>query len=930
MLEREGSVIKRLRALLCSYYLPEPDRDSGSRRVLDHVDFLLDEGVAVEFVALNGFRDQRYVRTLARRGVAAHDASVKGLEGFLGTMEFDLVVFAFWQTAERYLPAIRRISPGSRVLVDSVDLQFLRDARGTFQTDDGLLSPEYGSNLIGELNVYAAADAVLTVSAKETATIRDLLGDATLAIPVPDAEDIELSTTPFSGRRGILFQGSFQHPPNASAVEFLCRKVVPLLPPGLLHEHQLFVVGAGLDDTIRAYGLGNPDIRMVGWVPSVVPYLDRARISVVPLLYGAGTKRKLIQTLISGTPAVSTTVGIEGLELVDDEHVLVANDEERFAERIAELLEDAAVWRRLQRRGRAAVLDTHGREAVRAQFLEAIAQTLARTAKAELLPESNDAAYASRMIYLENQKLVAPIRELLRATVVPSATIAVLSEGSSALLRLRPWRTMHFPGEEAGAYAGRPESVGDAISNLELCHERGADYLVVPSTAYWSGLYEALPTFSDELRSRYECVAQNHACTVYALGTHVPRDISRNGMSERVVGAVPASAPPAEPPSPVRLVALYLPQFHPIPENDEWWGEGFTEWHNVSRAKPLFPGHYQPHLPAELGFYDLRLPETRQAQADLAREFGIHGFCYYRYWFHGKELLERPFAEVLASDAPDFPFCLCWANEPWSRKWDGREEDVLQPQRYSRKDDLAHIRSLLPALADPRAITIAGRPLFVVYQARDLPDPARTVETWRREVEHEGLGDPYLIAIETGWDEGWDATGVGFDAKLMFRPQFTHLRKTQWLQVEGPETIEVHQYERSWPAFAAPEPVSYPHYEMVCPSWDNSPRAGERAVILHDSTPAAYGEWLAEALDRAVRRPEDERLVFVNAWNEWAEGCHLEPDQRHGRGYLEATRDALIACASAAERANGAAERRTQEGDVRTPRTRKTSARELT
>ena len=570
---------------MCSYYVPEPDRDSGSRRVLDHVEFLRDSGIAVEFAALNGFRDQRYVRALARRGVVAHDATVQGFECLLGGVEFDLVVFAFWQTAERHLPAIRRISPRSRVVVDSVDLQFLRDARGTFRAEDGLLSPDYGSNLVGELNAYAAADAVLTVSAKEAATIRDLLGEATLVSPVPDAEDSDLSAIPFSGRQGILFQGSFAHTPNAGAVEFLCRKVVPLLPPELLQEHPLSIVGAGLDDTIRAYGSGNPNIRMVGWVPSVTPYLERARISVVPLLYGAGTKRKLIQSLIGGTPSVSTTVGIEGLDLVDREHVLVADEERRFAECMAQLLEDAALWRRVQRRGREAVLETHGREVVRARFLEAVAQTLARPAKTELLAESSDAAYASRMIYLENQKLVAPIRELLHTSVIPSATIAVLSNGSSELLRLQPWRTMHFPVDEAGAYAGRPDSVGDAISGLESCHERGADYLVVPSTAYWSGLYDALPTFSEELRSRYACVAQNHACTVYALGTHVPRDPDRIDAAEHLVGAVPASAAPLEPSSSVRLVALYLPQFHPIPENDDLVGRGLHRVARTSRAR---------------------------------------------------------------------------------------------------------------------------------------------------------------------------------------------------------------------------------------------------------------------------------------------------------------------------------------------------------
>src|SRR5215472_10557960 len=166
-----------------------------------------------------------------------------------------------------------------------------------------------------------------------------------------------------------------------------------------------------------------------------------------------------------------------------------------------------------------------------------------------------------------------------------------------------------------------------------------------------------------------------------------------------------------------RLIAFYLPQYHPIPENDAWWGRGFTEWTNVSRAQPLFPSHYQPQLPADLGFYDLRLPDVRCTQAELARTHGIHGFCYYHYWFQGKRLLGRPFEEVLASGEPDLPFCLCWANEPWSRRWNGRPDDVLQAQEYSLADDQAHIRWLLPALKDRRAIRIDGKPVFIVYQA---------------------------------------------------------------------------------------------------------------------------------------------------------------------------------------------------------------------
>jgi lipopolysaccharide biosynthesis protein len=341
-----------------------------------------------------------------------------------------------------------------------------------------------------------------------------------------------------------------------------------------------------------------------------------------------------------------------------------------------------------------------------------------------------------------------------------------------------------------------------------------------------------------------------------------------------------------------RLVAFYLPQFHPIPENDDWWGEGFTEWTNVSRAEPLFPGHYQPHTPADLGFYDLRSPDVREAQADMARTYGIYGFSYYHYWFHGKQLLERPFNEVLASGRPDFPFCLCWANEPWSRRWDGRPHDALQLQSYSSEDDVDHIRWLLPALADPRAIKIDNRPVFIVYQAHDLPEPHRTVEIWRREVDRAGLPGIYLMTVETSLDAGWDATKVGFDAKIHFQPQFTVLEQVERLSA-GPETLRVYDYENARRLLADPDPVPYRRYPTVCARWDNTPRAGANGVVLHRSTPESYGEWLSATIARVLDEPEDQRLVFLNAWNEWAEGCHLEPDQLYGRGYLEATMNAL-------------------------------------
>ena len=223
--------------------------------------------------------------------------------------------------------------------------------------------------------------------------------------------------------------------------------------------------------------------------------------------------------------------------------------------------------------------------------------------------------------------------------------------------------------------------------------------------------------------------------------------------------------------TPPRLIAFYLPQFHPIPENDAWWGKGFTEWTNVTRARPLFAGHQQPRLPADLGFYDLRLPEVREAQAELARRYGIHGFCYYYYWFgDAVQLLDRPLREMLASGAPDFPFCLCWANENWTRRWDGREQDVLVAQDHGRENNLAFIRSIVPYLRDSRYIRVDGRPLLLVYRIALIPDLARTVAAWREELARHGLPPPYLVAAESFDQSGSVAVAAGFDAACEFPP----------------------------------------------------------------------------------------------------------------------------------------------------------------
>lgn len=356
-----------------------------------------------------------------------------------------------------------------------------------------------------------------------------------------------------------------------------------------------------------------------------------------------------------------------------------------------------------------------------------------------------------------------------------------------------------------------------------------------------------------------------------------------------------------------RLIALHLPQYHPIPENDQWWGKGFTEWHNVARARALFPGHAQPHLPADLGFYDLRLPEARQAQADLAREYGIGGFCYYHYWFNGRRLLNRPFDEIAASGSPDLPYCLCWANEDWSRAWDGRSRDLLIAQRYGREDDLAHIRFLIPLMEDPRWIRVDGKPLFLVYRAGLLPDARATTDLWREEARRAGTGELHLVKVESLPEESLVAPSAqGFDSSLEFQPKWSDLGPKRrdnriWRRIRSTGTFRdwiwfrhnVHEYDQFVERQLQAPPARWDRIPSVVPMWDNTARRERGGIVLHGSTPEAYEHFLRETI--RVRAPRDTStdLVFVNAWNEWAEGNHLEPCQRWGRAYLEATRRAL-------------------------------------
>jgi len=357
----------------------------------------------------------------------------------------------------------------------------------------------------------------------------------------------------------------------------------------------------------------------------------------------------------------------------------------------------------------------------------------------------------------------------------------------------------------------------------------------------------------------------------------------------------------------VRLLAFYLPQFHVTRENDRWWGAGFTEWDNVRGAQARFAGHRQPRLPGELGFYDLGVPAARAAQASLAREYGVSAFCYYHYWFSGRRLLRRPLDEVLRSGEPDFPFCLCWANESWTRSWSDREGEVLIEQRYSTSDDLEHARYLVRLFGDARYFRLEGRPLLLVYRASALPEARKTTDAIRDEALRQGLPEPFLCKVESDpWIERRLAPDQqGFDAAVEFAPDWLVLAEARRELKEGrPESRysvrelpgtgdQVLQYRDLVRASLERPAPGHVLFRCATPSWDNSPRRRRNAVIFEGSTPTLYGDWLARLVRGAAEKPAERRLVFVNAWNEWGEGAVLEPDQEWGRAYLEATRDAL-------------------------------------
>ncbi len=373
-----------------------------------------------------------------------------------------------------------------------------------------------------------------------------------------------------------------------------------------------------------------------------------------------------------------------------------------------------------------------------------------------------------------------------------------------------------------------------------------------------------------------------------------------------------------------RIIALYLPQFHPIAENDEWWGKGFTEWTNVAKAKPLFRGHDQPRIPTDLGFYDLRLPEVREQQAQLAREAGIEGFCYYHYWFHGKQLLERPFNEVLTSGAPSFPFCLCWANHDWTNKtWKRgkslKKDSTIMKMEYSVEDHIAHFNAVLPAFKDPRYIKVDGKPLFAVWAPRNIPEAKAFIDLWQKlakenclpgihfvgQTDNAGKGLPGqqmdFYATDKSKEYYQSVLDLGYDAVMSsgFRRATSLYQgrlKMMWhifrVKTAG-STASKMDYTKLMRDYYVEEDRWENVYPTLLPQWDRTPRAGEKSEILVNATPEKFLETIRQAKEMIKDKEPEHQILFLKAWNEWGEGDYVEPDLTYGHGWLDAIHTAI-------------------------------------
>jgi glycosyltransferase involved in cell wall biosynthesis len=513
---------KSNRALVCAPRMPEIDRQGGSRRTFHLIEFLQEAGWETTFIAEHRVSgSDRYEAILQRRGVQTSSGlEAQNLHALLCTRRFALALLTSWPIAERCLPAIRRLSPDTRTLVDTVDLHFVRAARLSFldASPDGgppAIGAQFGADIVRELNTYAAADGVLTVSAQEKATLDMLIGSAVSAFVAPDCEEPSVSPVPIAERRGILFVGNFLYPANTDAVAYLCRDILPRVAARLRSAHPATILGNGLNDSVRALAAGLDDVHMIGWVHDLLPHLHRARVVVVPLRYGAGTKRKLIEALMAGCPVVATSIGAEGLSLEHGEHLLVADDADGFAHAIERVLREPALAERLARSGQARIAASHSRERARADSVDAVTQVLARTPKQ--MPRDGSRLDLVRSGKAAYDAMVDRVRAIACSTLPPSCIVAVVSRGDERLTALEGRRGWHFPQTADGVFSGSyPADGRQAVCDIEALRARGAQYLLFPATALW--WLDHYVVFKEHLEGNYRAILrQDGLCVIFDL-----------------------------------------------------------------------------------------------------------------------------------------------------------------------------------------------------------------------------------------------------------------------------------------------------------------------------------------------------------------------------------------------------------------------------
>lgn len=353
---------------------------------------------------------------------------------------------------------------------------------------------------------------------------------------------------------------------------------------------------------------------------------------------------------------------------------------------------------------------------------------------------------------------------------------------------------------------------------------------------------------------------------------------------------------------PVHLIAYYLTQYHPNPQNDEWWGKGTTEWTNVSKAVPQYVGHYQPRLPGELGYYDLRIVDNIQRQINLAKNYGIKAFCFYYYWFEGKRLLEKPLNIFLTEKNLTIDFCICWANENWTRRFTGTNSDILMKVGDSSESYVQFIYDVIDLFSDSRYYCVDGKPVLLIYRPSMVPDPINVIKNWREIVKKIISKELYIIAVQEKGDKtNW--TEYGFDAETEFQPKRVNdvardiTGKMNFVNKNFSGTVYDYRDLVENKKFIIKSNLNKKVFPAVMPMWDNTARRNSSGIIYHGASPKLYGKWLSEAIQSILNNSKvKQKIVFINAWNEWGEGTYLEPDREYGYAYLEETYQALKKC----------------------------------